>query len=466
MKFNKWTLGLAAIGVVSLASAAQAEEKMSAVQTALSSTTISGYVDTSAQWNFGTGNNVLPLYKYGGAGKADGFNLNVVQISIAKPLDESDWAAGYKVDLWYGPDANTLGTSSAYSSSDFAIKQAYVALRAPLGNGLDFKMGVFDSIIGYESSESGNNPNYTRSFGHTIEPSTHTGLLATYRFADFLSVAGGVANTMSPTINGRADTGSAGHFSYAVSSLVNSVIGGIHPMIPSALVDVVPGFFTGLNDKAESSKTYMGSIALTAPDSWGWATGSTLYGGIVGGYNSSFQGTGLGLDQVNYYVGVTLATPVTGLKVGVSFDYLSVDTDFNVPEHNLPGLPVIGDARFALNSNVEVDMYAVALYASYQATEKLSLHARGEYFRVGGKISGSALLDAGPVFFDDTFSTGSLHTDFWAVTGTVQYDLWKNVVSRLEFRWDYADLPIYGGITSDGGKQNQFMLAANVIYKF
>ncbi|MFO1511436.1 MAG: hypothetical protein U1F83_00740 [Verrucomicrobiota bacterium] len=49
MKFNKWTLGLAAVGTVSLPSIAQAEEKVSVVQTALSSTTISGYVDTS--WN-------------------------------------------------------------------------------------------------------------------------------------------------------------------------------------------------------------------------------------------------------------------------------------------------------------------------------------------------------------------------------------------------------------------------------
>ena len=56
MKFNKWTLGLAAVGVVSLASAARADETMSQVQTALSNTTISGYVDTSIQWNPGTGN--------------------------------------------------------------------------------------------------------------------------------------------------------------------------------------------------------------------------------------------------------------------------------------------------------------------------------------------------------------------------------------------------------------------------
>src|SRR5436190_8118518 len=139
MKFNKWTVGLAAVGLVSLTSAVRAEEKASMVQTALSGTSLSGYVDTSAQWNFNTGNAHLPPYKFGGGSKADGFNLNVVQLRIEKPLDEAEWAAGYRVDLWAGPDANTLGTSSTLSSSDFAIRQAYAALRMPIGNGLDWK---------------------------------------------------------------------------------------------------------------------------------------------------------------------------------------------------------------------------------------------------------------------------------------------------------------------------------------
>src|ERR1051325_10067949 len=228
MKFNKWTVGLATAGVISLVSVVRAEESASSVMTALSSTTLSGYVDTSAQWNFGTGNARLPDYKFGGSDKADGFNLNVVQLRLEKPLDEAEWAAGYRVDLWAGPDANTLGTQSilAGSTSDFAIRQAYVALRMPVGNGLDWKVGVFDSIIGYESVESGNNPNYTRSFGHSIEPQTHTGLLASYRFTDMISASVGVANTKGPSINSRA---------------------------------------FGEDGKAESQKTYMASIAITAP---------------------------------------------------------------------------------------------------------------------------------------------------------------------------------------------------------
>src|SRR5258706_8657439 len=105
---NKWTFGLAAAGVVSLASAARAEEKASTVMTALSSTTLSGYVDTSAQWNFGTGNTRLPDYKFGGPSKADGFNLNVIQLRLEKPLDEGEWSAGYRIYLWAGPTYSRL----------------------------------------------------------------------------------------------------------------------------------------------------------------------------------------------------------------------------------------------------------------------------------------------------------------------------------------------------------------------
>ena len=111
MKFNKWTLGLAAVGAVSLTSVAQAEEKMmlgSQAATGLTSTTISGYVDTSAHWNIGKDNVGAPT----GAAKQDGFNLNVVQVSLSKALDESEWASGYRADLWFGPDASGLGSSS------------------------------------------------------------------------------------------------------------------------------------------------------------------------------------------------------------------------------------------------------------------------------------------------------------------------------------------------------------------
>src|SRR5260370_41854364 len=99
MKFNKWTLGLGALGAVSLGSVAQADEKPSSVLTAVASTTLSGYVSTSIHWDPGTGNAHVPNYSFNTPGKADGFNLYVIKVSISKALDESQWASGYQVDL-------------------------------------------------------------------------------------------------------------------------------------------------------------------------------------------------------------------------------------------------------------------------------------------------------------------------------------------------------------------------------
>src|SRR5580765_3665873 len=87
MKLNQWTLGLAAAGVISLASVAGAEEATSQVLTALSSTTLSGYVDTSVIWRPGSGNGYgAGVFStpgaFTGGNKQDGFNLNVVKLTI------------------------------------------------------------------------------------------------------------------------------------------------------------------------------------------------------------------------------------------------------------------------------------------------------------------------------------------------------------------------------------------------
>src|ERR1044071_3156278 len=113
MKFNQWTLALASVGLVSLGSVAQAEEQHS-IMTALSSTTLSGYVDTSASWWTGNQNKPttpffggLPGRTFDGANKQDGFNLNAVKLVLEKPLgDATTWSAGYKADLVFGPDAD------------------------------------------------------------------------------------------------------------------------------------------------------------------------------------------------------------------------------------------------------------------------------------------------------------------------------------------------------------------------
>ena len=98
MKINKWTLGLATAGVVSLGSVAQAEEASEHLMTAVSGTQISGYVSTSASWMIGSGRPAVAGGFVGrsfhdNAQKQDGFNLDVIDLTVSKSLDEGEWAA-------------------------------------------------------------------------------------------------------------------------------------------------------------------------------------------------------------------------------------------------------------------------------------------------------------------------------------------------------------------------------------
>jgi hypothetical protein len=391
MRVNKWTIGLAAAGLVTLPSLVSAEEQASPIMTAWSSTTISGYVNASAWWNPSTDTGNFPAIPFS-SGKQDGFNLDVVKVAIEKPLDEASWAAGYKAELLFGPDANGLATtSSGLATSDLAIKQAYVAVRAPFGNGLDVKLGVWDTIIGYEGFDAGNNPNYTRSYGYAFEPTTHTGVLLTYQLNDALALAAGIANTFGPTINQKA------HFDN--------------------------------HAKAESYKTYMASAAFTAPEDFGFLSGAVLYAGIINGFNN---GNSDGAVQTSYYLGTTVPTPVEGLRLGASYDYVASD------DQSLGGVDI--ESGYAT---------AAAIYASFQATEKLSLHGRAEY----------ASTDLG--WLGSTDKVGEF-------TGTIQYDLWKNVLSRLELRWDRSlnGDDAFGGDAGGPDDRDAFLVAANLIYKF
>ena len=386
MKMNKWTTGLTAAGVVSLASVAQAGDANETVMTAVSSTTLSGYVSTTAIWNPGTGNAAgvpnVPL-RGGSAAAQDGFNVDIVSLSVSKALDESEWAAGYNAQLWIG---DTVASPNAVlGGGAVGIKNANVDLRVPVGNGIDIKMGIFDSIIGYEGSDYNTNPNYTRSFGWGLEPTTHEGVLLSYNVNEMISVSAGVANANIPTLGGLA--------------------------LPS-----------------ESQKSYMGAVALTAPDSMGFLSGAVLYAGVVDGLVAAANLA----DTTSIYVGATIPTPVEGLAAGISWDY------------RLENGPSAGLS----NGNSGAWASALAGYVSYDVTEKIAAHYRIDWAK---GTDGSFTVAQGS---EDKVLSNTL---------TVDYKAWENVISRLELRWDHSlDGTSPFGVTD----RNDITVAANVIYQF
>ncbi len=399
MKFNQWTLGLAAVGAVSMASAVRADEaKLSQLNTAVANTVISGYVDVAAQYNAGSASTLANAGLNGGAAKnsgglsgskIDSITVNSVTVTLDKALDESPWASGYHVDLNWGTDA------IAGAGAGSPLRQGYVTVRTPVGNGIDWKVGLIDGITGYEGNTGYSNPNYTRSLAYQINPASAAAVLGSYKVMDGVSVQAGVAN--------RGTT-------FAGSPLTGNQVGAFQSS-------------TGL-----SSKDYIAAISLTAPESWGWLKGSTLNAG-------TFQGFDNGAVN-NYSVNATLSTPVTGLKFGVAWDAVQTLTAYPV------GFPNAG-------KNLSVDGNVYGVYATYQATDKLSLNLRGEY------------VDS----TDDAFlKAGGGNGKGEELTATVQYDLWANVVSRVEFRWDHTEAGKQFGAT--GGNENAYLVALNLVYKF
>jgi hypothetical protein len=299
------------------------------------------------------------------------------------------------------------------------VRQAYLALRTPIGNsGIDWKVGVFDTIIGYESSSDPLNPNFTRSYGWALEPTTHTGILGTYKVNDMISISAGVANSRS----GNASNGSTS--------------GGYGPY--------------------ETQKAYMGSFTFTAPDRAGFMKGATLSLGAINadngssaysGYNGYFRG------YTSLYAGVTVPTPITALKLGAAFDF--------VDQHNQSGgYGGMGDSS----------VWNVGLYANWQINDKASFNLRGEYLNDNG---------SGPYYGS---VTGSYYPYNYVqnnnaeeLTATLQYNLWANVISRVEFRWDHVE---HGKAFDNNNTQsnyygeyatahdNAFLLAVNLIYQF
>jgi len=370
-----------------------AEERPTALLTGLASTTLSGYVDTSMHWNPGTGNANPAPYSFN-AGKQDGFNLNAVDLSLEKPLDDAAWSAGYKVELFLGPDAAFVnGTPSS------PLRQAYVSVQVPVGNGVEFQVGRYDDLAGYEATDKWKNPNYTHSYAWSLEPTEHTGIVGSYRVNDYVNLKLGVANTWTTgPINARALEG---------SSLTNA-----HP--------------------AYGRKTFVSQLNLLAPTNWWALGGSSFFASVNNGYGSITR------DETYLSLGGTVNTPLPQVKVGAAWDY---------------------STHFAVGGLDTGPASAIDLYILCQPAEKLRFNIRAEYARADGLGALSAAYNG---------AATPLHKVF-ALTTTLQYDLWKNVLSRLEARWDHAadGTDSFGGTAlGEPTSRNELTLAAEFTYLF
>ncbi len=204
MKFNKWTVGLAAVGLVSLSSAARRKQSAT-VLTALSSTTLPAdmwMLRPNGIWEPET---TSP--RTISAAEQQGGQLQLERRSKSRWINPSMKANGLPVTMstcgWDRMPTLWLPNPSIRLARLTSPSVRPTSSTPAVGNGIDWKIGQFDTVIGYESLASPTTRT-ARSYGFTIEPTSHTGILGTYEVCDTISLTAGVANTFGPVINEKA----------------------------------------------------------------------------------------------------------------------------------------------------------------------------------------------------------------------------------------------------------------------
>ncbi|MBI1992273.1 MAG: porin [Candidatus Omnitrophica bacterium] len=163
---------------------------------------MSGYADVSYIYNFAESDAGEGRTNRGRVfdTESNGFTPQAFELVLEKPITDS-MPIGFRADLFFGDDAEVihatgLGNDAGPESPEaFDLQQLYVTARAPVGAGIDFKVGKFVTLLGAEVIESPANWNFSRSymFGFSI-PFTHTGALASYPLGEWGSVTAGVVN--------------------------------------------------------------------------------------------------------------------------------------------------------------------------------------------------------------------------------------------------------------------------------
>jgi len=166
----------------------------SPIMTLFKGTKLSGHVDTAYRFSFnrlneGIGEPVAtnnPIRAFDNSDNS--FFLHAVQLNLER-MATKDLIVGYHIELMFGSDIKWMDATA------LGIQEGWIQILAPLGNGLDIRVGKMASLIGYEVVENTNNLNYSRGvLWQQAEPITATGVRATYSFSEQFSSTIGFSN--------------------------------------------------------------------------------------------------------------------------------------------------------------------------------------------------------------------------------------------------------------------------------
>ena len=409
------------------------------VETAQKGIKLSGYVDAGYSYNFtGSGNqsNVQGRFGSDTAQRGD-FNLYAVKIALEKALTSENKAqAGFRTDVMIGEDANYFINRAAGSNSNtnnnsnsLFLEQAYVSIRAPVGNGWDFKAGKFVSILGYEVMERPANMNTTYGLLFNVMPLYYTGVLSSYRFDDYLEGKLGVVNGSNSDNN------------------------------------------TTTNPNAGDGVAVLAALNVTAPG--GNATWSNNFQYSTGSDNDTRQGADLTTVTSEAAAGYThtesayyiiynswgnWAPKFADDKLLLAFNALlgNADGSLSYQQNN----PNFGPG------NVNSCWYGAGAYAKYQFNDWFSLASRGEYLGSNNCWVFGNQGSAASIGLNNRHVTGD---NLWEYTLTAGFNVIDNLLIRAEYRMDWGSNIYRSSTGGPVGAQSggpAYYAGAEVVYSF
>jgi len=163
-----------------------------------------GYLDASYTQNFNNPSNRINQLRIFDV-NSNQFRPNVAQLVLERDAqaggDRLD-RIGFHVKFNAGRDSDFIGGTNLSTWADF--QEFYVQYIAPVGQGLDLKLGQINSIVGYEVVESPRNTNYSRSWLFGLgQPFTTRGARLSYEFNKQVSLSVGVIGYINSS---RADS--------------------------------------------------------------------------------------------------------------------------------------------------------------------------------------------------------------------------------------------------------------------
>ncbi len=197
------------------------------VETPAGKFTIGGYVEAAYSYNFNNPSN--------GITNDRGFDNRHNTFIISNAALDGQWEksivsgrvtlqVGQTPDTYYLAEPTSPGGSGAGSSGPSTwkfIQQAYVGVKAPVGKGLTFQLGIFLSPIGVENMPVKDDWNWSRSNLFYGLPFYHTGLRATQQLTDKLAVTLAVYNGWNSVVDNNKGKSVSVQFAYADADSLN-----------------------------------------------------------------------------------------------------------------------------------------------------------------------------------------------------------------------------------------------------